>query len=200
MNGVVVEMNDKGFAIRVQQSFGNCPKYIQAREPIRIQHKLSGVATRSRVLDARAMNLIRKADTFFIASAHPASAVSNRAHGVDVSHRGGKPGFVRIAENTLTVPDFVGNFFFNTVGNLTLEPRAGLLFVDFDNGDLLYLAVRVEIIWDDPELGKLCRCRAFVTHAGAGRNICPSSIIVALGTRTNLAFFSAHRHLMERAA
>lgn len=154
MNGIVVEKNDHGFAIRVQQSFGNCPKYIQAREPIHVERKLSGAVTRARVLDARAKNLVRKSDTFFIASTHPTSADNTRAHGVDVSHRGGKPGFVRIAENVLTVPDFVGNFFFNTLGNLTLEPRAGLLFVDFDNGDLLYVAVRAEIIWDDPELSK----------------------------------------------
>lgn len=152
MNGIVAERNDKGFAVRVQQSFGNCPKYIQARTPTYVDRKLSGTVTRSRMLDANAQQLIGKADTFFIASTYPTRADNARAHGVDVSHRGGKPGFVRIVENRLTVPDFVGNFFFNTLGNLILEPRAGLLFVDFDKGDLLYLAVRAEIIWDGVEL------------------------------------------------
>ena len=53
---------------------------------------------------------------------------------------------------TLTVPDFVGNCFFNTLGNLAVNPRAGLLFVDFESGDLLQLAVTAEIVWDGPEL------------------------------------------------
>ena len=74
-------------------------------------------------------------------------------HGVDVSHRGGKRGFVRVdADGTLTVPDFVGNYFFNTIGNLQVNPRAGLLYIDFENGDLLYLAVEAQIIWDGPEV------------------------------------------------
>jgi hypothetical protein len=50
------------------------------------------------------------------------------------------------------MPDFLGNYFFNTLGNLTVNPRAGLLFIDFDNGDLLYLAVKADIVWDGPEL------------------------------------------------
>ncbi len=81
--------------------------------------------------------------------------MSRRQHrnGVDVSHRGGKPGFVRVDDaRTLSAPDFIGNFFFNTLGNLTLNPRAGLLFIDFENGDLLYLAVTAEILWDGDAL------------------------------------------------
>jgi len=76
-----------------------------------------------------------------------------RAGGVDVSHRGGKPGFVRVDDDgTLTMPDLAGNFFFNTLGNIAVNPRAGLLFIDFDNGDLLYLAVNAEIVWHGPEV------------------------------------------------
>ena len=77
-------------------------------------------------------------------------------HGADVSHRGGKPGFVRIDDDkTLTFPDFTGNYHFNTMGNILLNPRAGLLFIDFEEGDLLYLTCSAEIIWDSEE------CRAF---------------------------------------
>ena len=76
--------------------------------------------------------------------------------GVDVSHRGGKPGFVRVGvENgasVLTSPDFVGNFSFNTFGNLALNPRAGMLFVDFSSGDVLSLTGEAEVVWDGPEL------------------------------------------------
>jgi len=45
------------------------------------------------------------------------------------------------------VPDFRGNRFFNTLGNLLGDPRAGLLFVDFENGDLLHLQGKVTIDW-----------------------------------------------------
>ena len=70
-----------------------------------------------------------------------------------MSHRGGKPGFVRVdADGTLTVPDFSGNNFFNTLGNLALNPRAGLLFADFASGDLLHVAGTAEIIWDGPQV------------------------------------------------
>jgi predicted pyridoxine 5'-phosphate oxidase superfamily flavin-nucleotide-binding protein len=106
--------------------------------------------------------LIAAADTFFIATAYlgasagestTVSGIADRQQGVDVSHRGGKPGFVRIDDaRTLTVPDFVGNFFFNTLGNLVEHPRAGLLFIDFVSGDLLYLAVTAELIWDGAEV------------------------------------------------
>ena len=55
----------------------------------------------------------------------------------------------------LTVPDYVGNNYFNTLGNLAVNPRAGLLVIDFATGDLLYVAVRVEVIWDGPEVERL---------------------------------------------
>ncbi len=84
------------------------------------------------------MALIAAADTFFIATAVGAEA--GAAAGVDVSHRGGRPGFVQVNDHrTLTIPDYAGNHHFNTFGNLELNPRAGLLFVEFQRGDLLYL-------------------------------------------------------------
>jgi hypothetical protein len=64
-----------------------------------------------------------------------------------MSHRGGRPGFVGMHGDTLAVPDFRGNRFFNTLGNLLGDDRAGLLFVDFDSGDLLQLQGRVAIEW-----------------------------------------------------
>jgi predicted pyridoxine 5'-phosphate oxidase superfamily flavin-nucleotide-binding protein len=153
-NGVLKAITSDGFAVQVDQSFGNCPKYIQAREPRYVAHdgRAPQAVHRATGLEASAHRLIGRADTFYIASAY-AGGERGPAHGVDVSHRGGPPGFVRIDDaGTLTVPDFVGNFFFNTLGNLALNPRAGLLFIDFDSGDLLYLAVTAEIIWDGAAL------------------------------------------------
>ncbi len=156
MNGVVQGMGDAGFAVRVEQSFGNCPKYIQAREPVYSARAADSVIHEGRQLDAVARGLIERADTLFIATSYVGDDAGNkagRAGGVDISHRGGKPGFVRVdGDTTLTVPDFIGNFFFNTLGNIAVNPRAGLLFIDFDSGDLLYVAVTADIIWDGPEL------------------------------------------------
>ena len=156
MNGVVHGVSAAGFGVQLQQSFGNCPKYIQAREPVYLPARQAAqpVIHVGTQLDDGARRMIEAADTLFIASAYSGdAALVGAAGGVDVSHRGGKPGFVRVdPSGTLTVPDFVGNFFFNTLGNISVNPRAGLLFIDFDNGDLLYLAVSAEIVWDGPEL------------------------------------------------
>ena len=53
---------------------------------------------------------------------------------------------------TFVFPDFRGNNVHNTIGNLTQDPRAGLLFPDFRNGDLLTMTGQVEIVWDGPEV------------------------------------------------
>lgn len=154
MNGVVAGVDGVGFDVDVQQSFGNCPKYIQAREPVFVDGvRAASVSLRADQLDAAARRLIRQADTFFIATSHPSAGHAGAAQGADVSHRGGRPGFVRVnADDTLTVPDFVGNAFFNTLGNIAVNPRAGLLFIDFESGDLLQLAVTAQVVWEGPEL------------------------------------------------
>ena len=156
LNGVVSNLGASGFSVQVHQSFGNCPQYIQAREA-RYVSRLAPTEPamhRGDELDAAARRMIAAADTFFIATAYAGNwQEAGRAAGVDVSHRGGKPGFVRVdADGTLTVPDFLGNFFFNTLGNIAVNPRAGLLFPDFETGDLLYLAVTAEIVWEGAEL------------------------------------------------
>ncbi|MFJ3045916.1 pyridoxamine 5'-phosphate oxidase family protein [Herbaspirillum chlorophenolicum] len=158
-NGVVQALLDDGMDIAIEQSFGNCPKYIQARQPELLDaHALPApVITDASALTARMTEIIRRADTFFIATALANDDAevqgTGRRHGADVSHRGGKPGFVRTdGDDTLTVPDFIGNSFFNTIGNLLVQPRAGLLFADFSSGALLYLGVTAQVIWEGPEV------------------------------------------------
>jgi len=153
VNGEIVAADEGGVRVAVSQSFGNCPQYIQHR-----QHSAAPAGERkmqvlrSAALSAQDRELIAQADTFFIASAN-LGAEAGRGRGVDVSHRGGRAGFVRIDdEHTLTSPEFVGNFFFNTLGNLAVHPRAGLLFIDFERGDLLHVAVEAEIIWEGEQL------------------------------------------------
>ena len=154
MNGIVERMDDDGLLVGVQQSFGNCPKYIQARQVEYRAIESTGTVHFATALNELTRKIIARADTLFIATAHPgAHHGTARSHGVDVSHRGGKPGFVRAdGDDTLTLPDFAGNRFFNTLGNIMLNPRAGLLFIDFETGDLLYLAADAQIVFDSPEM------------------------------------------------
>ncbi|WP_282604202.1 pyridoxamine 5'-phosphate oxidase family protein [Pelagibius sp. Alg239-R121] len=146
-------------ALTVDQSFGNCPQYIQTRslsftrDPK--QEGAAGAVTQIKRLDEEARTMITSADAFFVASSYEAGE-DQRREGADVSHRGGRPGFVKVEQgpndDVLTIPDYSGNSHYNTLGNFLLNPKAGLTFIDFENGDLLMLTGEVEIIWDGPEV------------------------------------------------
>jgi ferredoxin-NADP reductase/predicted pyridoxine 5'-phosphate oxidase superfamily flavin-nucleotide-binding protein len=159
VNGRVVASDAQGFSVEVDQSVGNCPQYIQGREFtwVRDAADLQPRATEAlTALDADARALIQRSDTLFIATQAPAAANGAdvaTGRGADVSHRGGRPGFVKVEDDrTFLVPDFTGNFFFMTLGNLQLNPRAGVLFIDFDTGDLLTLTGTAEVVWGGDEL------------------------------------------------
>jgi predicted pyridoxine 5'-phosphate oxidase superfamily flavin-nucleotide-binding protein len=144
-DGTVAAVDPAGLTVALRRSFGNCPKYIQARD-WRPCPRDPGPCERGDGHDPSWRPLVAAADTLFIASHHADPA----AGGVDVSHRGGPPGFVRFgADGRLWLPDYAGNFLFNTLGNLLHEPRCGLLFIDFAAGDLLHLACVAEIVWPD---------------------------------------------------
>ena len=153
----------RGFAVAVDQSFGNCPQYIQAREPRcvgdRGQRASPRPARGSAAADRRRRRRSsRRADTFFIASAARGRRSGDAAHGVDVSHRGGKPGFVRVERATAAARADGARL----PRQLLLQharqprashPRAGLLFVDFDTRRrCCQLTGAAEIVWDGPEL------------------------------------------------
>lgn len=153
LNGTVIRSGNDRFSVSVAQSFGNCPRYIQnrqfsfVRDPA--QPRRSEVLV-SNGLDANARSLITAADTLFVASY---VELEGEGRQVDVSHRGGRPGFVRVdADGGLTIPDFNGNQFFNTLGNFMINPRAGLLFVDHKTGDMLQITGRVDVILDSAEI------------------------------------------------
>ena len=145
VNGVARHDPGGGLAIEVAQAFGNCTKYIQRRVPAARLGDGEGGARRIRsaALDGPQTDLVSTADTFFIATLHP-------DRGADASHRGGRPGFVRVAPDgrSLTFPDYKGNSMFQTLGNLQVDGRAGLLLFDWDRGDTLQLSGRATIVWD----------------------------------------------------
>jgi ferredoxin-NADP reductase/predicted pyridoxine 5'-phosphate oxidase superfamily flavin-nucleotide-binding protein len=153
LNGTIRRSEEASFDVAVGQSYGNCPQYIQLRDfGFSRDPAVPVVETAQRLssLDGVAEAMIAKADTFFIAS-YADREDSGRQ--IDVSHRGGRPGFVRIgADGVLTIPDFAGNLFFNTLGNILINPRSGLVFIDFETGDLLQLSGEGEVVLDAPEI------------------------------------------------
>lgn len=148
-NGRILSREAGGIRVAVNQSFGNCPQYIQERTVAFSRGESTGEVSNALEsfdhLDEAAQSAIEGADTFFVASRSRAG--SGAPYGADISHRGGRPGFVRVDGDVLTIPDFRGNRYFNTLGNLMAEPRASLLFVDFETGDLLQLQGMAQVDW-----------------------------------------------------
>ena len=155
LSGHISNVSENSIELCINQAFGNCPQYIQTRElhsidPMSMPPKTEEKLTQ---LDQQAIDLISNSDTFFVAS-YVATGSNKPSEGADVSHRGGKPGFIRIDDpQTLTIPDYLGNFHFNTLGNFLENPKAGLLFIDFNHGHLLTITGTVEILWDSPDIG-----------------------------------------------
>jgi ferredoxin-NADP reductase/predicted pyridoxine 5'-phosphate oxidase superfamily flavin-nucleotide-binding protein len=147
LNGRVSSRVGDRVTLEVDTAFGNCPQYIQTRALQTVAHDPGPVEVRSE-LDDEARALIAGADTFFVATT--TEGIEGRTGGADVSHRGGRPGFVRLEGNTLTIPDYSGNNQFATLGNMAIHPVAGLLFVDFETGDLLQLTGTTTLDFDPP--------------------------------------------------
>jgi uncharacterized protein len=146
-NGNVREQDGGGFSLDVQQSFGNCPKYIHPREVTYAEAAGREPVIVSNGLGDRERALIRRADTFFLASAHPRALDGARAQGVDVSHRGGPRGFAHFTDDdSFIVPDYSGNNLYNSLGNLLLNRAAGLLLIDTDSRDVLQLEASTDIL------------------------------------------------------
>ncbi len=147
MNGVVAGLDAGGVELAVVQSFGNCDQYIRRRDPPAEPaadagaEDVPGPAEVLDALDLAARALVGRADTMFVASA----VAPDPDGAVDISHRGGQPGFLRLDGDRLTVPDYPGNRYFNTLGNFLVNPRAALLIPDFATGGVLHLAGPVAV-------------------------------------------------------
>jgi predicted pyridoxine 5'-phosphate oxidase superfamily flavin-nucleotide-binding protein len=143
--------------LSVREGYANCPQYIQPRE-VHLDPSRLTEATAAKSISPAHRWLIEAADTFFIASAHPVA-------GADASHRGGPAGFVHVLdERTLSFPDYPGNNMFNTLGNLTASPRAGLLFVDFAGQGLLQLTGRADVSWSGRQASVTFTIDELVSH------------------------------------
>lgn len=144
INGKATRPSKERLYVDVAESYPNCPKFITRRHMTRNQGTPYSLEEPQigRTLEPIQRAFIATADMFFVASAH-----QNR--GVDASHRGGNPGFIRVLDDsTLRIPDYTGNGMFNTLGNFVENPRAGLVFLDFERGRSLQLIGRPEILWE----------------------------------------------------
>ena len=163
VNGRIIDNADGELEVFVQQSYGNCAKYITPRQwQMNIPARSGKKVLKNRYLTTLTRSWIRSADTFFIASGfeelgHPAS-------GLDVSHRGGAAGFVEVeSASRLLFPDYAGNNFFNTLGNITVNPQVALLFIDFSAGSLLQLSGSASIHWDKTPVSKRAGAQRLVS-------------------------------------
>lgn len=74
----------------------------------------------------------------------------------DCSYKGGRPGFVRVLDaRTLCWPDYDGNGMFRSLGSLRVNPRVGLLFVDFEQPRRLRVNGIASVSADDPLLHEM---------------------------------------------
>jgi len=135
--------------VNTVQVYSNCHRYIAERHPLatvdvsdeRRQEPNAGRSITTELTSAQ-QELIRAADTFFIGTSHPDGPA-------DASHRGGNPGFIIVeSSHVLRWPDYNGNAMFMTLGNITVNPRVGLLFPDWATGGLLQVSGRAVVDWD----------------------------------------------------
>ena len=125
VNGTLSQISPEVVELRVREAFVNCPKYITRRI---IQWESQGSEPSSgptgESLSDEGAATLRSADLFFIATNHP-------DRGLDASHRGGDPGFITVTDRrTFRFPDYPGNSLFNSLGNLLVDNRIGLLVPD----------------------------------------------------------------------
>lgn len=90
-------------------------------------------------LDKHAKNFIDKAPFVVIAT-------TNRAGGMDASPRGGEPGFVKVLNNELIIPDYKGNNRIDSLVNITETGSIGLIFMIPGIGETLRINGKASII------------------------------------------------------
>lgn len=110
--------------------------------------RLEEVTVHDRFTD-RDRALIESSRQFFLATADALGQP-------DCSYKGGAPGFVRVLdERTLAWPDYDGNGMFRSLGNLLVNPRVGLLFVDLEQPRRLRVNGVARVATDDPLLAAI---------------------------------------------
>lgn len=184
INGRVAGIAGGRLGVDVEESFGNCPQYIQRRDLPQTVLTTAAEIELLEELDADARYLIGATDTLMVAST---TQRSQNQGGVDISHRGGLPGFVQLEQGKLRIPDYSGNRYMNTLGNLLTEPRCALLLLDFQQGAALHIQGRATIEWEAApeglterywtvEIDRVWRIRQLMPAAGLRVDYADSSL------------------------
>ena len=88
--------------------------------------------------------VITRCSMFFMATA-------DRDGWPDCSYKGGMPGFVHVLDDqTLEFPSYDGNGMLRSLGNLSVNPKVGLLFIDFERPKRMRVN-GVASVHDDPQ-------------------------------------------------
>jgi uncharacterized glyoxalase superfamily protein PhnB/predicted pyridoxine 5'-phosphate oxidase superfamily flavin-nucleotide-binding protein len=109
----------------------------------RIADRLEQVTVHANLSDGD-VAFIQGSAMFFLATAD--------AEGLpDVSYKGGRPGFVRCLDRqTIAFPSYDGNGMFRSLGNVLVNDRVALLFVNFERPDRLRVHGLASVAEDDP--------------------------------------------------
>lgn len=135
---------DGQLSLKIRMGYKSCPKHIQkvAIELPETIEPLHPTYTKGSSLGASELAWISNAHTFFV------STQTERGD-VETSTRGGDPGFIEILENgQLRIPDYWGNSIYSTLGNMYINPKAALLFLDFETGECLQMTGTTALQFD----------------------------------------------------
>lgn len=144
-----------------------------------LQDQFSTRKLADRLADMLARNAFTADDRAFIESRPFFFLATADAEGrPDCSYKGGAPGFVRIVdEDTLAFPCYDGNGMFKSLGNVLVNPHAGLLFIDFESPKRLRVNGSMSVHSDDPLLAEFVGAQLIVRlHAEAIFPNCPRYI------------------------
>jgi hypothetical protein len=93
--GTVVKHDDAERVVQaamvVTESLGNCPKYLNTKDVVQHDPAQAELVSDELPLSKEALALVYKADMFFLSSTNGET--------MDTNHRGGSPGFIRVAKN-----------------------------------------------------------------------------------------------------
>lgn len=142
INGTATAL-PSGLHVSVQETFFNCPKYITRRVAQPSDTSSAPTQHDGDHLLAEHLQLLSETDVLFLATTHP-------ERGLDVSHRGGDPGFVQLLpDGRIRIPDYAGNSLFNSLGNLLVDPRIALAIPNLKTGTILEITGTATIEWHD---------------------------------------------------
>jgi NAD(P)H-flavin reductase len=153
------------------------------------------------------IEMIKAADTVFIATLYtstPSTASKFPSH-AGMNARGGLPGFIRVRPSdgrTIVLPDYSGNRFMSSLGNIEVNGVAGFTIVDFESGDVLYLTGKARNLIGDEAREVMSRHASVTVLETTGYTLVAGALPVRQrpGSRIGRSPYSPKvRYLVEEA-